>query len=94
MSLKELALLELEFLWRVEWRIVPKPEVLEDYYRSLVERSEGFDIEIVEGAEEAESMRGVKMGKDKESKRDRSGSGSRGRSGNGSSSGSGRAAKS
>jgi len=93
-SLKELALLELEFLWRVEWRIVPKPEVLEDYYRSLVERSEGFDIEIVEGAEEAESMRGVKMGKDKESKRDRSGSGSRGRSGNGSSSGSGRAAKS
>ena len=45
MSLKELALLELEFLWRVEWRIVPKPEVLVDYYRSLVERSEGFKIE-------------------------------------------------
>ena len=44
-SLKELALLELEFLWRVEWRIVPKPEVLVDYYRSLVERSEGFKIE-------------------------------------------------
>lgn len=43
-SLKELALLELEFLWRVEWRIVPKPEVLVDYYRSLVERSEGFRI--------------------------------------------------
>lgn len=43
-SLKELALLELEFLWRVEWRIVPKPEVLCDYYRSLVERSEGFKI--------------------------------------------------
>lgn len=43
-SLKELALLELEFLWRVEWRIVPKPEVLFDYYRSLVERSEGFKI--------------------------------------------------
>lgn len=43
-SLKELALLELEFLWRVEWRIVPKPEVLEDYYRSLVERSDGFEI--------------------------------------------------
>ena len=45
MSLKELALLELEFLWRVEWRIVPKPEVLVDYYRSLVERSEGYKIE-------------------------------------------------
>lgn len=43
--LKELALLELEFLWRVEWRIVPKPEVLVDYYRSLVERSEGYQIE-------------------------------------------------
>lgn len=43
--LKELALLELEFLWRVEWRIVPKPEVLVDYYRSLVERSEGYRIE-------------------------------------------------
>ena len=43
-SLKELALLELEFLWRVEWRIVPRPEVLCDYYRSLVERSEGYKI--------------------------------------------------
>ena len=42
--MKELALLELEFLWRVEWRIVPTPEVLEDYYRSLVERTEGFKI--------------------------------------------------
>ena len=51
-SMKELALLELEFLWRVEWRIVPKPEVLVDYYRSLVERSEGFRIE-----EEAKSDR-------------------------------------
>ncbi|KAL8669809.1 MAG: hypothetical protein Q9168_005613 [Polycauliona sp. 1 TL-2023] len=44
-SLKELALLELEFLWRVEWRIVPRPETLRDYYRSLVERSEGFRVE-------------------------------------------------
>ncbi|KAI9836269.1 MAG: hypothetical protein M1819_001606 [Sarea resinae] len=44
-SLKELAMLELEFLWRVEWRIVPKPEVLVDYYQSLVERSEGYTIE-------------------------------------------------
>ena len=50
-SLKELALLELEFLWRVEWRIVPKPEVLVDYYRSLVERSEGFKIEEEESSE-------------------------------------------
>ena len=44
-TLRELAILELEFLWRVEWRIVPKPEVLVDYYRSLIERSEGFEIE-------------------------------------------------
>ncbi|GKZ97228.1 hypothetical protein AnigIFM59636_011981 [Aspergillus niger] len=40
----ELALLELEFLFRVEWRIVPEPEVLVDYYKSLVERSDGYAI--------------------------------------------------
>ena len=55
MSLKELALLELEFLWRVEWRIVPKPEVLVDYYRSLVERSEGFKIEDESSSEKSSS---------------------------------------
>ena len=54
-SLKELALLELEFLWRVEWRIVPKPEVLVDYYRSLVERSEGFKIEEESTSEKSPS---------------------------------------
>ncbi|KAL8651571.1 MAG: hypothetical protein Q9210_003180 [Variospora velana] len=58
-SLKELALLELEFLWRVEWRIVPKPEVLVDYYRSLIERSEGYQIEGSRPASsKAESSRG------------------------------------
>lgn len=41
----ELATLELEFLQKVQWKIVPKPEVLEDYYRSLVERTEGFVLE-------------------------------------------------
>ena len=41
----ELATLELEFLERVQWKIVPKPEVLEDYYRSLVERTEGYELE-------------------------------------------------
>jgi Cyclin len=45
-SLKELALLELEFLSRVDWRIVPKPEVLVDYYRSLIERSEGYELDV------------------------------------------------
>jgi hypothetical protein len=44
-SLAELALLELEFLWRVEWKIVPQPEVLVDYYLSLVERCEGYALE-------------------------------------------------
>lgn len=44
-SLRELALLEMEFLVRVQWRIVPKPEVLVDYYRSLVERSDGYVID-------------------------------------------------
>jgi len=34
----ELNLLELEFLVRVGWRIVPKGEVLDEYYRSLVGR--------------------------------------------------------
>ena len=43
-SLKELALLELEFLARVEWRIVPRAEVLVDYYRSLVEREPLFQM--------------------------------------------------
>lgn len=46
-SLKELALLELELLYRVDWKIVPKPEVLVDYYRSLVDRSEGYEIEEI-----------------------------------------------
>lgn len=41
----ELATLELEFLQKVDWKIVPKPELLEEYYASLVERSEGFELE-------------------------------------------------
>lgn len=41
----ELATLEMEFLQKVEWRIVPKPEVLVDYYISLVQRSEGYELE-------------------------------------------------
>lgn len=47
-SVKELALLELEFLVRMNWRIVPKPEILVDYYRSLVERSPGYELEPVD----------------------------------------------
>ena len=41
----ELATLELEFLQKVQWKIVPKPEVLEDYYRSLVDRTDGYELE-------------------------------------------------
>lgn len=44
-SVRELALLELEFLRRLDWRIVPKPEVLVDYYKGLVERASGFVME-------------------------------------------------
>ena len=41
----ELATLELEFLQKVGWKIVPKPETLVDYYNSLVDRTEGFQLE-------------------------------------------------
>lgn len=41
----ELATLELELLQRVDYRIVPKPEALEDYYASLVERADGYTLE-------------------------------------------------
>ncbi|KAF2491545.1 cyclin-domain-containing protein, partial [Lophium mytilinum] len=44
-SVRELALLELEFLRRLDWKIVPKPEVLVDYYKGLVERGEGYTME-------------------------------------------------
>ena len=29
----------------MQWRIVPKPEVLRDYYVSLVQRNEGYELE-------------------------------------------------
>ncbi|KAL8650889.1 MAG: hypothetical protein Q9226_004959, partial [Calogaya cf. arnoldii] len=68
-SLKELALLELEFLWRVEWRIVPRPETLRDYYRSLVERSDGYRIDggsrsSRAGSEKASANNSEKSGSD------------------------------
>lgn len=74
-SLKELALLELEFLWRVEWRIVPKPEVLCDYYRSLVERSEGYRI-----VDDDEKARRRERRRRRKERSERSGSGSSGSS--------------
>jgi hypothetical protein len=44
-KIAELGLLELEFLYRVDWKIVPNPEVLVDYYKGLVERSPGYELE-------------------------------------------------
>ncbi|KAF7550572.1 hypothetical protein G7046_g7964 [Stylonectria norvegica] len=41
----ELKLLELEFLYRVDWKIVPNPEVLVAYYKGLVERTPGYKLE-------------------------------------------------
>ncbi len=46
----ELKLLELEFLHRVDWKIVPNPEVLVAYYAGLVERCPGYVLEGAEGA--------------------------------------------
>ncbi|KAF5025327.1 hypothetical protein F66182_2585 [Fusarium sp. NRRL 66182] len=49
----ELKLLELEFLYRVDWKIVPNPEVLVAYYKGLVERTPGYVLET-EGSEDDE----------------------------------------
>ncbi len=40
----ELGMLELELLRRMEWRILPRHEVLVTYYEQLVERSEGYEL--------------------------------------------------
>ena len=47
----ELKLLELEFLHRVDWKIVPNPEVLVAYYAGLVERCPGYTLEGTENGE-------------------------------------------
>lgn len=52
--LAELKLLELEFLYRVDWKIVPNPEVLVAYYRGLVERCPGYQLEDEEVSVEEE----------------------------------------
>lgn len=44
-STSELATLELDFLQRVQYRIVPQPETLVDYYVSLVHRSPDYELE-------------------------------------------------
>ncbi|CZS88543.1 related to negative regulatory factor PREG [Rhynchosporium agropyri] len=44
-KIAELGLLELDFLYRVDWKIVPNPEALVDYYNGLVERSDRYVLE-------------------------------------------------
>lgn len=41
----ELGMLELDFLNKLEWRIIPPAEILDDYYRSLVARMDGYELE-------------------------------------------------
>ncbi|KAF4981193.1 hypothetical protein FZEAL_2962 [Fusarium zealandicum] len=50
----ELKLLELEFLYRVDWKIVPNPEVLVAYYKGLVERTPGYALESDGSEDDAE----------------------------------------
>jgi len=51
----ELKLLELEFLYRVDWRIVPDPEILIAYYRGLVDRCPGYSLQDGEEEEAPDS---------------------------------------
>ena len=44
-STKELALLELDFLQRMDWKIVPPADILDSYYRNLVDRIEAYRLE-------------------------------------------------
>lgn len=54
-TVKELALLELEFLQRMNWRIVPwQNKILQDYYESLVHRDINFRLEEKKSGEESE----------------------------------------
>jgi hypothetical protein len=55
-SVRELGILELEFLKHLDWRIVPKPETLVDYYTSLVERNKSYALEKEDLPVQAESV--------------------------------------
>lgn len=55
----ELKLLELEFLHRVDWKIVPNPEVLVAYYAGLVERCPGYSLEGAENGEDVDESDAV-----------------------------------
>jgi len=53
-TVKELALLELEFLERMNWRIVPwQNKILQDYYKNLVRRDPSYEFEDRKDGEES-----------------------------------------
>jgi len=58
-KIAELGMLELDFLYRVDWKIVPNPEVLVDYYRGLIERSTEYKLESDDGTSEDEDEEDV-----------------------------------
>lgn len=49
---QELKTLELEFLTRVDWKIVPSPEVLVAYYKGLIKRCPEYVLEDDQGQED------------------------------------------
>jgi hypothetical protein len=44
-TVAELAVLELEFLQRMHWMIIPQPDLLVDNYYGLIGRSAGYQME-------------------------------------------------
>ena len=66
----ELATLELDFLEKVHWKIVPRPEDLEEYYRSLVERTEGYEIEAENAGGESSGSTSVGESDEGEAEKD------------------------
>lgn len=72
-KIAELGMLELDFLYRVDWKIVPNPEALVDYYGGLIERSPGYDLESTDSDaidEDSEDDEEADTSDDTEEKRD------------------------
>ena len=46
-AVRELRILELELLYRLDWRIVPDSEDLMAYYQGLVERMAEYELEPI-----------------------------------------------
>jgi hypothetical protein len=56
-SVRELALLELDFLERMDWKIVPPADVLVNYYCNLVERTENYVLEEPNDSQRSQTNR-------------------------------------